>query len=299
MTSLAQLEITDGTPVTHLYEMAQGVPRREVMRQVAGPAIAKLISPIYSEPIDDAEAAGIAPVDKVKDLTYFSDGLVGITLEHRLRQSRQNNAALYENLDVLSSRMPQLFFNGPSIGKVLREGLASGVVVPLLLAGHILKAEHVYEDKGQAIFDNKFKHKNTIKVMQRDNFLKMLQSLTKGPNGFLGLESTNHFYAHRNFFGFKAQDKINNPPLTTSDAFKIHRNKVVGFSDMFYLAANAKRRHIYAMCKGSEHVFNPSDSSGCPVGRAIKGDGNETVAWSISESRDFVISALKVSAAKA
>lgn len=279
---------------TILVEQAEGMDRPEVMRKVVGPALTEFFRPLYDD-LTPEEAAGLPDIKKFSRIELFATTLDNLIFT-RFTALKSDNQMAYSALDRLGEVRLDLF-HYQNINSVLTEALLSGIVAPLTLARSIYAVENF--DRGtsrEEIKTSELSAADLLEVMQREEFDRMLASLTKGPNGFLGSSSSAIQAIGKSFFDFEGSSV---DLLSIWDAFKVKDGKVVGFSDDYHLAAQAKRRQIGDRYSDAASRFSPkhdfANSSGCPVRHRFEDETGEKQESLVITAKNFLLQALEAS----
>jgi hypothetical protein len=277
----SQLDIQQPT----LLEQADGLSRERVMKLVMGPALSEFLCPVYNPELTKKEHLAIA--DRREVPFGQSPGEVGALKISRKRLENllhTGSNILYE-LDVLNDERPELLHHD-DLATGLRENVRSGVVVPLMAATYVYKAEN----------DPAFipRTEETIEILERENIDDVLLHLTKGPNGFLGSASLNIQPASPGFFEFRHPYA---GKLAPEDAFTMKGGKVVGLSSTYHIAAQNKRQSIHERYKttAASLTHDVSHTSGCPVRHSFEDEAGQRQEPLIITAKNFVLSALRVS----
>ncbi|HYF96416.1 MAG TPA: hypothetical protein VD947_00055 [Patescibacteria group bacterium] len=276
-----------GAVETSLADQAEGKSRAEIMKQVVGPAFTEFLQTVYTQPLTDDEHRRLSPRedepwDGLDNLRRFNLIIENI-LESRVFKPPTNaffrDAVFENNLSYLRGQQSDIFFHQLPNG-IIKEGLESGVVIPLTVASHIYRIE---QGGLEHIDFAKF-----VEIMERPEFDEILLTLTKGPNGFLGSASTELLRHGLSMFDFSIP--VSDSPLKTYDAYRVKEGKVVGLSDQYHLSANDRRRRLFYPFKPGQ---KDRSSSGCPVRHSFEDAGGEKQTPLIITAKQFIVEAIK------
>jgi hypothetical protein len=277
-----------------LVEQAQDLDRADVMRMVAGPALTEFMRPLYDPQISRVEANSLSEPAKTTDLPRFAMDVIGV-LDRRLTKQERDDPKGFRQIEALSkAKRRRLFFN-LTASTIIHEGLVSGVVIPLQTAVqiHSIETDNIpsEEERDNWRFDYDYLESSVPfdnaalrEVLGQPSFSKILQRLTKGPNGYLGSVSTDSgCILDPALYAFRHPQR--GYALPYWDAYAVDNGKVVGFNQTFHIAAHNRRQITQ---KGL------NESSGCPVRHSFKDpDTGETQEPLIDTSTKFLIAALK------
>lgn len=306
--SVVVAEVPSGEETT-LLAQAEGLGRSDVMKKVVGPALTKLLQPLFEEGLSQDELARLTVVrnfaemeDFMKDVRFMghikAEALTGATVKTQL----------YDELEGLQDKRPDLFYY-PNLEGVIRDAVSSGIVTPFTLASQIYIAENFDSEISKAdIMKSEISVDAILEVLRRPEFDTMLLKLTKGPNGFLGTRSSLPDISKKHFFSFYDPDKCPEWKgheedlgfaewLTPWNAFKFEEGKVVGLSDQYHLAANLKRKEMEWQWRRnlmSRGRYEFTNSSGCPVRHRFEDETGEKQESLVITAKNFVIDALEV-----
>jgi hypothetical protein len=282
-------------------EQAEGLERGEVMRQVVGPALTEFMRPIYNPVVEPSEVIKLPRIGRVIDLPDFGDKVKDL-LELRLMDHTQSKPDEFKSIKALNTARPELFFYEDT-REVFDESIASGIAIPLTIATHIYNIEHGNVPNGKddirhlPIAATKVGYSDLTEIMSRDGFARILQRLTKGPNGFLGhtAADTQTLLGAR-FYGFmKPRDR----KLRYYDVYRLEDGKVVDLSDEFHIAAEAMRKFLRARYDEDEPLHETISSSGCPVRHRFEDrDTGELQESLVVSSSKFLVAALEARSPK-
>jgi hypothetical protein len=295
------LGIDQTCPIEHdqsLVEQARDLPRDKAMKQVVGPALDRFVRPIYDAPLTADEVSNLPEVTAFKDLPDFSrstDELLKARLDSRLA----NEPDQCQILEGVAQGRPDLFHYS-LVKNTLVEGVEVGARMPLIVGTHIYILERYgsglsYNEKQRLPYDGDL----MIDILRRSSTYRILDHLTKGPNGFLGGSASVSYTAfERKFFDFREQ---NNRCLLASEAYQQDQGQVIGLSAAYHLVAASRRQKIKEEYYATErfgalgntggHAF--AISSGCPVRHRFEDESGEPQESLISAGRQFVIAALQ------
>jgi hypothetical protein len=273
-----------------LLEQAWIIPRADVMRSVAGPALDEFIRPVYKSPLTSEEIDGLSEPEKTEDLPDFAESVIGI-LRRRLPRRILDDPRIPSEIDSLRESMYWLFFH-LSAADIMQEGLESGVIIPLQVATQIQSMETGNlpneEERDSSYNDSRLKampfdNAALRGILGRPSFGKILQRLTKGPGGFLGSRSTHNVsILSLDFYNFKNTN--DGQPLKYWEAYDLEDGQVVDLNQAFHLSAYNQRKSR----RGAQ-----TSSSGCPVRHRFKdADTGEIRESLIDTSTKFLITAL-------
>jgi len=272
--------------------------RKDVMKQIVGPILTDFLRPLYEQEITDEEARCFLNRSSIMYPYLWSfSGAAWDVMNYRVSESlakdeniellqSMNRASLppiaYYDLSPGATHAMQSLFYYPKVKRVIDEGTRSGVVVPVNVAKQILNIERP-DNKDKEEF-RRFSIEETEavqSVLRRKETEKILITLTKGPNGFLGTDST--MIPERgatNFFKFGIEYK---------DAYKIQSGRVVGLSDEYHIAAEEEREQLRnAGDRGS------LSTSGCPVRHRFEDEKDEKQEPLVITAKNFAVRALEV-----
>jgi len=258
-----------------------GDDRGDYMKHVAGPAITRLLKPIYEGPLDETETHSMRFSARILELDVLALSAISL-LRQRLAAKNEADDSGFKLVD-LAVRQRQAWFFQESTRRVVDEGLETSVVTPLIVGHHIFALERAAEmDQSSPGVIESFRDDGTymtrskryslqrvagqpvkdfedlIEITERDNYKDIVLRLAKGPNEFLGSMSNSTHAMFQNVF-FKFALPSNSQSLMYFwDAYQMKDGKVVGLTKEYYERANI-RREVMTRDIGSR------SSSGCPV----------------------------------
>jgi len=292
------LAVTADTP-SALVEQAQGISRGPVMKNIVGPFLDTLLRPIYTPELTPDEVERLPIVGPLHDTARRLAMMTIDILEGRLSERLNERGEEYEGLERLRATREDLFHEPDTISITLQEGISSGVIVPLTVAAHIDAIERgaVTQNITQGGTDpnTPFEPITLTEIFNRDSFARILQHLTKGPNGFLGAASTrtSRMLKHGRFFNFTDNAA---KALCYWDAYALQNGKVVDLNADFHLYAQFKRELLRSgfHAEVKRILKNPQDdeSSGCPVRHSFKDEHGEPQEPLIVTSAKFVVATM-------
>jgi hypothetical protein len=276
-----------------LANQAFGLERAEVMKMVVGPVLTSLLQPVYE--VDDTvaeHACNYARMNTLGDavdfVTFLRDNLL-----NKLSSHLYKNREIEDEIDELGRLRPDLFFFNTARG-IIQEGVITGIATPFQVATHIERLERGVGGQSGSD-DDVFYQKETLEILKRESVGKILGRLTKGPNGFLGGESSsivsNLLYGP--FFDFS---DYSNARFKIEDAYKIEDGKVVDLSDAYSLIANRQRQKIEKDYANPDRVgpYQGANSSGCPVRHRFRDETGELQDSLITTGKNFLIAAIEL-----
>jgi len=275
-----------------LTQEVEGLSRDVAMKSVIGPVLTDFLRPIYTEPLSLVEADRIPVIQTNDDIKPFAQEVVRV-VQHRLATRIHEDSDTHAAIDHLTKTVnhPTLFHYQQSHA-MLREGVRTSVATPLLVATQIYRTEKgdMPPGKGYSLLAAQdFDYPAYVGILQRDSYRRILSSLAKGPNGFLGGISLDpEALYHASFFNFFHPQSRR--MLMYWDAFRVE-GRVTGLSDAFYIAAQAKRAQIQRANAGHPGTA----SSGCPVRHSLKDKEGVAQESLITSAAQFLIGAVAVS----
>jgi hypothetical protein len=306
MTNFAETNDGSEGSVFPSLERLEGLSRSEIMKLHIAEPLSRLIKSVYS-PIESYEVNELLAIDPEPiTLRRFTDWTSKLA---DLVQKRAKYIDIPKELEDIN-RQRRVFFWRNCVQPV-RDGVRSGVVVPAVIASHIALIEGYLPENNNPDtnygLDPIIKASSLVEIMNRPIFDRMLSSLTQGPNGFLGLKSSDatlmrnfSFFSFEkstsdNFLdeegGFISQDpRMLRHPLRFHEAYKLEAGEVVGFSDAYYLAANKIRRTIRESNQVSD--YQAADSAGCPMRFQYADEEGHQRQSLVVEAKEFVVNAL-------
>lgn len=237
----------EGEPT--LVEQAGSLPRALVMRDIMGPALTRLLAPVYDEQISEEEKLQL---DEKMLNSNFTKCLEEILCD-RIEKVSEDSPSERQQIDELCSERPDLVFYHNEPRYVLKEGVSTGVIIPLIIATHIHGLEDQTTGDDISVLEAPDQSQAALDIMERSSFDRILISLTKGPNGFLGGPPFHGKVWWRGFFDFQGLDM--------AEAYSMENGRVQGLSYKYHQAA-ARERAI--MNHGRSQQEARDNSSGCP-----------------------------------
>lgn len=272
---------------------SSGRSRADFQRELLGPFIDRIVRPIYQDPLSDSELGSLSTLNTFDDLQAFAGSLAlraeigpsSSVLNIRLGEISENEERDLEILRAMCSEEPTHY---KELEAILCEGVRSGVVLPLTITSHILgleSSEDFYSKR--YVYRSSFDKDSAIDIMRRTEFDKIIGSLTRGPNGFIGADSIDIDVNSPYFFFFKKNDPylgvMNSQRLRIDEAYKLEDGKVVGLSDEYHISANEKRR-----AKSHERT-----SSGCPVRHKFDDSSGQNQEPLVITAKNFLLRTLE------
>lgn len=266
----------------NLVEQAVDLDRSKIMKQVVGPPMTEFLQPIYREPLSEEELARLPELDSIADLRTFNlvtRNILDFRMMRQLGGSAKDEGFGAQLRNLAEIRKGTFFYH--TADGIIDEGIESGVYTPLTIAWQIYFIENNIRrvrDEGPIDFAQ------FIEIMQRPEFDKILSSLTRGPNGFLGEKATSFEPHNEVMFEFyeSRYDYRSEKTLKVKDSYKVVEGKVVGLSDAFYLAASRKRRQV-----------GDKPSSGCPVRHSFENEAGEKQEPLIITAKNFLVKTIE------
>ncbi|MDO8335989.1 MAG: hypothetical protein Q7T74_04400 [Candidatus Saccharibacteria bacterium] len=286
--------IGDKVDPNSLVKKAEGLNRAEIMKSVVGPYLFELFSNAQQEQFSDQEKEKIPVIHTFDpDVNYF------MSMLDLFMQQRTNFSDIQSDTN---HPIKKLFLANSSLfsefvgSDVISSAIQSGFTIPFTVATQIYRVEKdiPFGSKDTMKFVQ-FDYPKMIEIMSRGSFDDMMQTLTKGPPGYLGFDSIKFRMGTNKFFDFVSTD---GQQLGPSDVFLINQNgQVVGFNDTFQIAANQRRKEANRIQE--EHLQDDDvdrSSSGCPVRHTFKNEHTGEVQESlIFTNTDFIVRALQQS----
>jgi len=279
---------------------AEVLTRKEAMKEVVGPTLTTLLSPIYVGEFTDREQAIIPTIGDTRDLQYFSSAAAVILARRCMELSPSG-----EHLDQINKLHETIgLFHRRTTEDTIDEGRLTGVMVPLGVASHIAILEDSPDSRKD--FDPYTFNRSIVfsldvqalmAIMNRPSFDDIILTLAKGHNGTLGARTTNISFKDPYFFDFQ-QEKGSRLPLP--EAYELDKGKVTGLSSQFRLAAAATRRtRVELLTEAGDSAADVKDMlAGCPVRHAFADETGILRDPLIVTSNGFLIGALQVAQAK-
>lgn len=277
-----------------LVKKAEGLNRAEIMKSVVGPYLSELFSNAQREQFSHQEKDKMPVIHTFDpDLNFFMSKLdlfmqqrtdfsdIQSDTNHPIRKLFLANSSLFSEFvgsDVISS------------------AIQSGFTIPFTVATQIYRIEKdIPFGNKDAMKFVQFDYAKMIEIMSRGSFDNMMQTLTKGPPGYLGFNSIKFKLDANKFFDFVSTD---GQQLGPSDVFILDQDgSVAGFNDTFQIAANQRRKEANRIQK--EHLQDDDidrSSSGCPVRHSFKSEHTGAIQESlIYTNTDFIVRALQQS----
>lgn len=264
----------------NLVEQAVDLDRAQIMKQVVGPPMTEFLRPLYEEPLSQEELARLPNLGSVGNLRTFNL-VVRNVLNRRLQQQLEltEDGGFGGQLITLAEIHKGTFFYH-TVDSIIGEGMETGVYTTLTVAWQIYSLEN---NLRRVSDEDPIDFAKFIEVMQRPEFDKILFSLTKGPNGFLGEKATNFEVNDNLLFEFYESCRFRaERPLRIKDAYKLEDDRVVGLSDAYHLAAADKRKRV-----------GERPSSGCPVRHRFEDENGDKQESLIITAKNFLIGAIE------
>ena len=170
----------------------ENMVRAEAMKHVIGPALTSYLRPIYEQPLGKNVLAELPGIQNAQDLLGWGPNLAAELMERSwaLKADYPNET---EHLDELAKWGPGLFY-ARSLRNILAEAHRTSLFVPLIVASHIVGLESGFDFNARypdIEKSNLLTSENKVAgAMSRPLFDAILIHLTKGPNGFLGSQSS-------------------------------------------------------------------------------------------------------------
>jgi hypothetical protein len=279
-----------------LLERAEGMSRKQAMKEVVGPAITDLLRPVYALTFIPDETAAIPAATNFGESVQIAETADQILIKRMEVQSGLRKRE-FTVLDDLVKARRDLFHRGTG-PSVLTEGIRSGIIIPFNVAVHVFRLENrlPYGTLNWRRFD----HSAIGAVLERESIGEILRDhLTKGPTTFVGSGSMEAKAAFASTF-FDFPDLIGNGYLPIEAAYEMEQGRVTGLSAAYYQAAAIKRRQIQARFR-QRTLENPHQigiSDGCPVRHEFENERSVTETSIITDSRMFLAAVLAISQAK-
>jgi hypothetical protein len=280
-----------------LVEQADGLARAEAMKRVIGPALTDMLQLTYTEPLTAEERQKISDIwryPNAEGLARFS-GCAKQILDARFAgQHATPQSEMFQRLSKLIGARPDLlFFDWPE--QVVHEGLNSGVVAPMMVAQHIYRLEEEQDYPSKGVFNPDA----LAAIMTRPSFDQILLRLTKGPNGFLGQQSTQskHFFSEKffDFYRVEADGSVNEDErMRVTDAYAMESGRVVGLSPAYAISAHDRRERQREHYSGLRSKHDFVNSSGCPVRHGFEIETSTAQEPLIVTAKNFLINALQI-----